>query len=107
MRRKHQFSLRALLGAVGVISTAFSLIRVFPALAAMLMLLLSVILPAIVVLGVLFLLQLPGMLLAGKLRTAHRKRVREDRRAFAFPQRRAMPPASQSLASDLRQEAKA
>ena len=80
--RRPQFSLRKMLAVIGGIWTVFSAIHWVPGLGAALLVLLGWILPAVVVLGVLIVLQLPLMLLSRSWSDSQRKRRRDERQVF-------------------------
>jgi hypothetical protein len=80
--RRRQFSLRKLLTVIGSIWTVFSAIHWVPGLGVALLVLFGWILPAVVVLGLLIVVQLPLMLLSRRWSDSERKRRRYERRVF-------------------------
>ena len=82
--RRRQFSLRKMLAVIGGIWTVFSAIHWVPGLGAALLVLLGWIVPAVLVLGVLIVLQLPLMLVSRRWSDSQRKRRRNERQVFMF-----------------------
>lgn len=80
--RRGQFSLRTLMGVVSgvpILVSAFTL----PGVGGVLIALLACVLPALVILGALFGMQLPLMLVASRWSKETRHRLREERRALS------------------------